>query len=225
MEIMYSAKEYIDKLFDIYNNYKTYYAWGAFGAPANKKNRERYKVPDDLSTDTFLFDCSGFAYKAIPWGWCGDKTRTYGGATYNAIPTDTNFNKLCIDKTDDFTKIQAGECLYMEGHVGIYIGDGKVLECTAAWDNCVMMTECKNVGIDTGLKHKRTWLMHGKLPFILYKEETHTIKAEYTTARIGEGLIRIARRCGITFDEIKKLNPDIKGPVYLVRFGQKVRVK
>ena len=103
MEILYSNKEYIDMLWDIYSNYKTYYAWGAFGAPANKKNRERYDVPDSVSPSTFLFDCSGFAYKAIPWGWCGDKTKTYGGATYNKIPTDTNFKKLCYDQTDDFS--------------------------------------------------------------------------------------------------------------------------
>ena len=223
MEILYNTKEYIDKLWDIYSNYKTYYAWGAFGAPANKKNRERYDVPDSVSPSTFLFDCSGFAYKAIPWGWCGDKTKTYGGATYNKIPTDTNFKKLCYDQTDDFSNIIPGECLYMEGHVGIYIGDGMVLECTSAWDNCVMLTECKNVGIKTSCKHSRTWLMHGKLPFISYP--VSNFKPCYTTARLGEGLIRIARRCGISFEEIKRLNPDIKGPVYLVRLGQKVRIK
>lgn len=48
---------------------------------------------------------------------------------------------------------------------------------------------------------------------------------EYTIARIGEGLIRIAKRCGISFEEIKRLNPQIKGPVYLVRIGQKVRIR
>ena len=94
MEIMYTNEEYVRLLLDIYHNYSTYYAWGAFGAPANKKNRERYKVPDTLNPGTFLFDCSGFAYKAIPWGWCGDKNKTYGGASYNKIPTDTNFKKL-----------------------------------------------------------------------------------------------------------------------------------
>ncbi len=224
MEILYTNEEYVKKLLDIYHNYSTYYAWGAFGAPANKKNRERYKVPDTLNPGTFLFDCSGFAYKAIPWGWCGDKNKTYGGATYNKIPTDTNFKKLCYDQSADFTKIYHGECVFMEGHVGIYIGQGKVVECTSAWDNCVMITECANTKIKTDCKHKRTWLLHGKLPFVSYSNKEE-IGPEYTTARLGEGLIKIARRCGITFDEIKRLNPDIKGPVYLVRLGQKVRIK
>lgn len=226
MEILYNNIEYIEKLLNIYHNYKTYYAWGAFGAPANAKNRKRYEVPDTVSPDTFLFDCSGFAYKAIPWGWCGDKTRTYGGAAYNKIPTDTNFNKLCYDKTDDFSNIIPGECVYMTGHVGIYIGEGKVIECTSAWDNCVMITECTNVGIMTNCKHKRKWLKHGKLPFISYPEQAFSdSKAEYTQARMGEGLIRIAQRCGITLEEIKALNPNIKPPMYIVRIGQNVRIK
>ena len=40
-----------------------------------------------------------------------------------------------------------------------------------------------------------------------------------------EGLIKIANRSGITFEQIKKLNPEIKAPMYLVRLGQKVRIK
>lgn len=223
MEILYNNLEYVEKLLNIKKNYKTYYAWGAFGAPANAKNRKRYEVPDTVTPDTFLFDCSGFAYKAIPWGWCGDKTKTYGGATYNKIPTDTNFLKLCEDITNDFSTIQPGECVYMTGHVGIYIGEGKVIECTSAWDNCVMITECTNTGIKTDCAHKRKWLKHGKLPFVSYKEETAS--PVYTQARLGEGLIKIARRSGISFEEIKRLNPNIKAPMYIVRIGQNVRIK
>ena len=223
MEILYSNKEYVNALINIYRNYKTYYAWGAFGAPANTKNKKRYEVPDTVSPDTFLFDCSGFAYKALPWGWCGDKTKTYGGATYNKIPTDKPFKDICIDISKDFSNIQIGECVYMTGHVGIYIGDGRVIECTSKWDNCVLISEIKNVGIKTDLPYKRTWLSHGKLPFVKYEETNDN--AEYTTARFGEGLIKIARRCGISYEEIKRLNPNIKPPTYLVLLGQKVRVR
>ena len=46
MEILYSNHEYVDALLNIYNSVKTYYAWGAFGAPANAKNLKRYEVPD-----------------------------------------------------------------------------------------------------------------------------------------------------------------------------------
>ena len=225
MDKLFSNMEYVEKLLNIYNNYPTYYAWGAFGSPANKKNRERYKVPDTVSASTFLFDCSGFAYKAIPWGWHGDKNKTYGGATYNLIPTDKPFPELGIDITEDFTTIQPGEVVYMTGHVGVYIGAGKVIECTAAWDNCVMITECTNVGINTGLKHKRKWLSHGKLPFIEYDLTTESDVPVYTTAKIGEGLIKIAHRCGITYDQIRKLNPNIKPPLYIVHIGEKVRIR
>ena len=224
MEKLYDQKEYVFILLDLFENYKTYYAWGAFGSPANAKNRRRYEVPDTVTPDHFLFDCSGFAYKAIPWGWCGDKTKTYGGATYNKYPLDKPFMNVCEEISTDFSTIQVGEIVYMTGHVGCYIGDGKVLECTPAWDGGVQMSECQNVGIKTGLNKKRTWLSHGKLPFIIYKEETPKTPV-YTNARFGEGLIAIAKRSGISFDEIKKLNPNIKAPMYLVLIGQKVRIR
>lgn len=225
MDILYSNHEYVNELLKIYNTVKTYYAWGAFGAPANAKNRKRYEVPDTLTPDTFLFDCSGFAYKALPWGWCGDKSKTYGGAQYNKYPLDKPFPEIGIDITDDFSTIQPGEVVYMTGHVGVYIGNGKVIECTSAWDNCVMITECTNVGIDTGLKHKRKWLSHGKLPFVSYGQNGLLPIKQYTIAQKGEGLIAIARRCNISFSKIKELNPEIKAPLYIVHLGQKVRIK
>lgn len=221
MEILYTNKEYVQELYGIMKNFSTYYAWGAFGAPANSKNRKRYDVPDTVSPSTFLFDCSGFAYKALPWGWCGDKNKTYGGATYQKYDLDHPFDQVCTDITSDFSHILPGEVVYMTGHVGVYCGAGVVIECTAAWENQVLLSECSNTGINTGLKHKRKWLKHGKLPFIKYEEAA----PQYTTAGLGEGLIRIARRCGITLEEIKRLNPEIKGPMYLVRIGQKVRIR
>ena len=225
MDILYTNHEYVEELLKIYNTVKTYYAWGAFGSPANKKNRERYQVPDTLTLDTFLFDCSGFAYKALPWGWCGDKNKTYGGATYNKYPLDKPFPEIGFDISEDFSDIQPGEVVYMTGHVGVYIGAGKVIECTAAWDNCVMITECTNVGISTGLKHKRKWLSHGKLPFVSHGSSGLLFVKQYTVAMKGEGLIAIARRCNLTFTKIKELNPDIKGPLYIVHLGQKVRIR
>lgn len=220
MEKLFDNGEYVLKAYDIFKNYKTYYAWGAFGAPAVKKNRDRYNVPN-APVDSFLFDCSGFAYKAIPWGWNGDRTKTYGGATYNKIPTDKPFPQIGEDISTDFSKIQPGEVVYMEGHVGLYVGDGKVLECTPAWEGGVQLTECSNVGIKTDCKHKRKWLSHGKLPFVKYEVEVEA----YTRARFGEGLSLIARRSGITLQKIKELNPQIKPPTYLVKLGQEVRIR
>jgi murein DD-endopeptidase MepM/ murein hydrolase activator NlpD len=48
---------------------------------------------------------------------------------------------------------------------------------------------------------------------------------KYTAARRHEGLIAIASRSKITFDAIRKLNPKITAPEYLVRLGQQVRIK
>lgn len=47
----------------------------------------------------------------------------------------------------------------------------------------------------------------------------------YTKPHAGEGLRAIARRCGITFDEIKRLNPWCKAPMYLVPMRKDVRIK
>jgi len=218
----FTVDEYLFRLLDIAYSCKTRYAWGAFGAPATKKNRERYNISEEISSNRFLFDCSGFAYKAIPWGWTGDKNKVNGGATYDAS-TDWSSDMIldhCTDVSTDFTKIVPGELVWMKGHVGIYIGKDEVVECTPKWTNGVLISVCKNINPNTKAVKSRKWTKHAKLPFIIYNEAP-----QYTTARFGEGLIKIAARCGITFEEIKRLNPNIKPPVYLVLVGQKVRIK
>lgn len=54
---------------------------------------------------------------------------------------------------------------------------------------------------------------------------TATSTAKYTTAKSGEGLGAIATRVKISLSAIKKLNPTIKAPDFLVKLGQKIRIK
>lgn len=46
----------------------------------------------------------------------------------------------------------------------------------------------------------------------------------YAVAALGDNLIRIAWKNNIDFSELRKLNPDIKGPAYLCYMGQRVRI-
>ena len=218
MDILYSAREYVDKLIYIMNNYSSYYAWGSFGAPATKKNRERYKVPNANPQD-FLWDCSGFAYKSLPWGWNGDKTKAYGGAIYKKIPEleTNNILTICSDVSNDFNNILISEVLYMQGHVGIYIGDGKAIECTSKWSNGILISDVDNIFKGTNRYHRK-WLKHGRLPFIDYSAEakmsahissndTATV-IKYTVKR-GDTLWTIARTLlgsGTRYKEIMALN-------------------
>lgn len=171
MQILYDNFEYAQMLIDIANKYPTYYAWGAIGAPVDyKNNRSRYNVPK-APNGSFLFDCSGFVYKAIPLGWYGDPNRVYGGADPAKYPELYNCNdilSICTSVSDDFSDIEVSEVLYMSGHVGLYIGGGKCVESTSAWTCGCLFSEVQNCGIDTGLPYKRKWLKHGKMPFIKY---------------------------------------------------------
>ena len=57
------------------------------------------------------------------------------------------------------------------------------------------------------------------------KEVKKEAKTIYTTARIGDTLIRISIKNNIRLDKLRELNPDIKGPAIVLKMGQKVRLK
>ena len=151
-------KELVAKLKDIALNYKTLYVMGCIGNPMTEANKKRYcenhsynrqparqKLIKAASADTFGFDCVCLI-KAVLWGWKGDKSKPYGGAKYasNGVP-DIGANAMitkCKNLSTDFSKIEIGEAVWKEGHIGIYIGDGLAIECTPAWENKVQITAC-----------------------------------------------------------------------------------
>lgn len=180
------ASEFIKKLQDIVDNYKTLYVMGCFGAPLTGANVSRYctnhsynkqtartamiKAAANQNPPVFGFDCVCMI-KGVLWGWNGDASKTYGGAAYASggvpdIGADTMITK-CSGVSTNFSKIVPGEAVWMKGHIGVYIGGGKVIECSPAFKNCVQVTACLNIGAISGMNGRR-WVKHGKLPYITY---------------------------------------------------------
>ena len=184
-----NVDDFIDKLYLALKS-KTLYVSGCFGAPMNNTNKDRYSKSNAYNmahaenilratADTFGFDCVCLI-KGILWGWNADVNKTYGGAVYasNGVPdiSDSQIIKECKNVSTDFSTIQKGELLWMSGHVGIYVGDGKAIECTAKWENKVQETYVTNLGYHSG--KCRTWVKHGFLPYINYSNETVTQPAQ-----------------------------------------------
>lgn len=177
--------ELANKLKDIAKNYKTLYVMGCFGAPMTASNKKRYTqnhsynrqaartaMINAASADTFGFDCVCLI-KGVLWGWKGDKNAIYGGASYacNGVPdigADTMIT-VCKNVSTDFSKIEIGEAVWMEGHIGIYVGDGLAVECTPRWDNKVQITACNR---NVAGYNRRNWTKHGKLPYVTYTQQT-----------------------------------------------------
>lgn len=183
--------EFVIKALNIVKNYKTVYMWGVFGAPVTNElidakakqypswyTAEKIKLFKSLvGMGYFGFDCVNLI-KGILWGWNGDTSKYYGGAVYpnsedvisGTVIPDTSANSLigiCTSVSTDFSKIVPGEAVWITGHIGIYIGDGKVVECTPSWENKVQITALGNIGPIIGL-HSRIWTKHGKIPWVNY---------------------------------------------------------
>lgn len=128
------------------------------------------KAAANQNPPVYGFDCVCLI-KGVLWGWNGNASKTYGGAGYavNGVPdigADTMITK-CSGVSTDFSKIVPGEAVWLSGHIGVYIGGGKVIECTPAFKNCVQVTACLNIGAISGMNGRR-WTKHGKLPYITY---------------------------------------------------------
>lgn len=133
----------------------------------------------DKSTGKFRMDCV-LSVKGVLWNFSGDKNKARGGAIYkaNGVPDFTCNGALnyCTGVSTDFNNLVAGEYLCMKdtkyNHTGIYLGNGKVFECTScsAWGvkKCVI-SDIDNKGNRSykGIKCLK-WTYHGKLNYIDY---------------------------------------------------------
>ncbi len=217
-----TGKELAAAVKKIATSYKTLYVMGCFGAPLKEEYKERYcknnsynKQPERTamikaaSSDTFGFDCVCLI-KGVLWGWRGDVNDKYGGATYesNGVPDrDCNviFDK-CSGKTTGFSKIEVGEAVWRQGHIGVYIGDGLAVECTPAWKNCVQITAVANIGNKSGYNSRR-WTKHGKLPYVTYETASASSSANKATYTIGRtnAPVNVREKAGITAKVVTKL--------------------
>lgn len=143
-----TAMQLVEKVKSVANS-ATEYKLGTFG---NKKTNGKRQ-----------WDCSGLL-KGILWGYPENgKYASNGVLDQNADTIISN----CLNVSNDFSNIEVGEIVWIKGHMGIYIGNGYVIEATPKWNNGVQITTCKN--ISNGQK-ERKWLKHGKSPYIEYQQ-------------------------------------------------------
>lgn len=199
------STEFVKKLIDITEKHKTVYANGMFGQPITKsiinqkarqlpnwynKNNRKENLCDLIGEGYFGFDCVCLI-KAVLWGWNGDLSKTNGGAVYcsNNVPDigADEMIKVCSNVSTNFKNIEVGEAVWVPGHIGIYVGNGKVVECTPKWSNKVQYSNLGNLGYMSG--NYRNWTKHGKLPYVKYEttenESTKNVDVKLPTLRKG----------------------------------------
>jgi len=176
-------KEFVSKLQDIVDNYKTVYMLGCYGMPVTKAliSSKSRQLPSWYTTKKqaelrkligkgyYGFDCVNLI-KGLFWGFPNAKYNTNGIPDINA---DGMISK-CSELSTNFSNIEVGEAVWLAGHIGVYIGAGKVIECTPKWGNDVQVTACWNVGTIAGMNGRR-WAKHGKLPYIEYISKGMTV--------------------------------------------------
>lgn len=146
------------------------------------------------TVDTFGFDCSGLI-KGVLWGW-NASNGTHGGAKYasNGVP-DLSADAMiarCSGVSMNFSNIQVGEAVWMKGHIGVYIGGGRVVESTPSWKNCVQITALS----------ARKWVKHGKLPYVNYSSDkaVNELAKEVIAGKWGNGAERKRRLTAAGYD-------------------------
>ena len=229
-------KEFVNKLLDIRKNYITAYAKGTFGQKATNSlidaktkqypswyTKARISYLKSLPDDARLFDCCGLI-KGVLWGF---PNIVY---TSNGVPDmdDSAVWKACNEQSKDFSKIQEGEILWIKGHVGVYIGNGKAIECTNQWSNNVQITAVTNIGKITGL-NGRKWTGHGKLKYISYEAaapkvpetQIETPKTSVYYVKKGDTLSAIAKANGLSLAKLVSYNPQIRD-INKIKVGDKI---
>ncbi len=158
----------------------------------NSKTKYKKSGWGNHDGDLWYFDCVCLI-KGILWGWNADLSKKRGGAVYqsNGVPdigTETIINK-CTNVSSDFSNIQKGELVWMSGHVGIYVGNGEVIEATAAWTKNVLKSQISNDGTRSkNGKKVYKWKKHGFLPYVDYGNTNNTINEKSPCMKLQTAL-------------------------------------
>ena len=169
---VFTSKEFIDKLKWLVRDVPNVYYSGSNWSKLNNEGK-------------WQFDCV-VSIKSILWGFKADKNLLRGGTIYlsNGVADFTCNGGLdyCTCVSRDFHNLVPGEYLCMKdtkyNHSGIYLGDGKVFECTTGWgvNRCVISDISADGTRSLNGKKNLRWTYHGLLNYIDYSEIPEEIR-------------------------------------------------
>ena len=161
-QVVMTSGEFVDALKKILDRDTMYWSEHPF-------NMGYYHANGKIS-----FDCNNLGKAIIYSHFSGESIAdNYTVGKFQRIYTECGlgdwspeslYHKASSSSTD-FTNIEAGEWLYMKGHIGYYIGDGQVIECTTGWGaNKVIQSQIDSKGTRSykGVKNG-SWVAHFKI--------------------------------------------------------------
>ena len=169
-----TAKKYVETL-KLIASLKTKY-W----------NQYPYNLGFYHSDGYYSFDCVNLV-KAVLNGW--KDTREVGYYVHPPLTQTGDCDEWgllqqCSGISQDFTKLKDVSVLYMQGHIGSYIGgvtiNGKqynCIECTGAWGGGVLYSYVDSAGRrfnHKGGSQNGSWTHHGKMTkWLTYEKKTY----------------------------------------------------
>lgn len=150
----------------------------------NKANKYRLGGIGRYENGVRIFDCVGLI-KCFMWHDYSEKNASY----YNKDVPDKNetgfFNEATEKGSIDTIPEIPGLMVYQPGHIGVYLGNGQVIEATAAFDKKIVITYFKGNHPDTSYK-RTTWTHWFKMPYLKYDvQEAEETNDEFAHA-LGE---------------------------------------
>lgn len=206
--------EYVKKALALGND--SIYLYGSFGQTLseafitqkakqyayNISRQSIYKKCLESAGTEFAFDCVGLI-KAYLWGGHGNlkynaKQDKSANGMYNAAKKKGKINTI--------PEIP-GILVHMSGHIGIYIGNGYVIECTP--NKTYAKQDHKGGGICKTKLSTRKWKNWCECPYITYedKKTNEEIAKEVIAGKWGNGNARkkALEKAGYDYNAIQKI--------------------
>lgn len=208
---------------------KWWYVWGTFGneltEPLLEQKARQYptynggqnKAIHRAHLGQTVSDCVGLIKGYCMWSDKQDKPVYRADLDYN---TGMMYNAATVKGGICTIPDRAGICVYMQGHVGVYVGDGWVIEC--AGGRGAVRTPLSGQGATK-------WTRWFECPFIDYKTANKPNKPSDSALKIGDrvqvkegaGTWRGGRFAGWVYDDTFVLM-ELKGERAVIGRGGRV---
>lgn len=180
----------------------------------NLPRKSIYKNALNSSGKEYAFDCVGLI-KAYIWGG-------HGNVKYNASQDKSANGMLSASKKSGKIATMpetVGLLVHMNGHIGIYVGDGYVIECTP---NTKFATQNhKGGGVCKTKLSDRKWTSWCECPYITYEKETTTSKSTTTAKGIvaqWQEAMNTSYKCGLVVDNSFGPDSTAKANKYYLKY-------